>query len=735
MDFRVIKEKELFCLCTPEGDIPSPSTDDFGYGLFLKDTRMLSRFEWNIQPGVWVLLDSDHSQNYEGVFRYTNRAFNQDGNDVPAQTLIATRKQLVDGNWFIEEGAIQNYGRTAVTLSVDYVTDVDFYDMFEVRQYVAMPLERSIAEQIIDNGLEFSYQGLDELFRRTRVQVVVLEESHSIASRTVAASLEKTRYTVGLADEPTLSVGFTVYPGEQVRYAVVVSGSIANRELEDVATELEMTPISVSNLLQGSKLQVSKDYQDWIQKSPRIDGDSDFRQWYLQGLKDLRMLTSDIGYGPFLVAGVPWYSVPFGRDSLITAMQLLPVSREIAKGTLLTMAAFQGKDVNAAKDEEPGKIMHELRAGELTNTGQLPFSPYYGTVDATALFLNLAADYFAWTGDQELIRNLLPSIEMGFNWIEVYGDKDKDGYIEYAKQTDQGFPNQGWKDSEDSTVQKDGTLAKAPIALSEVQGYVYRAYIKWAKLYEQLNFSMLAESCREKAAKLQEKFIADFWNESESVIALALDATKTRVESVTSNMGQVLWSGILPLDIADKVIHRLLKPDMQSGFGIRTLSEDETAYNPLSYHNGSIWPHDNSMIAAGMSLYGRTDASSEVIGCLLESARHFEYRLPELFVGYGKDSVDRPVSYPVSCSPQAWAACVPIYALQVLLGIQPDVYANTMELSPSLPNGILQLEVHGLRLCEGELDVSLHRDPSGITTFRVLKNTTGLSIKNKGDLK
>jgi glycogen debranching enzyme len=467
-----------------------------------------------------------------------------------------------------------------------------------------------------------------------------------------------------------------------------------------------------------------------MSSAPNVTGDEKFSQWYQRGLRDIRMLLTDIGHGPFPVAGVPWYAVPFGRDSLITALQLLSVDPKVAKGTLLTMASFQGKAVDASRDEQPGKILHEWRVGELTRTGQMPFGPYYGTIDATPLFLILAAEYCLWTGDFELIQSLDDVVRRAFAWIEQYGDRDGDGFVEYFQEASGGIANQGWKDSGDSIVHKDGTLAEAPIALCEVQGYVYKAYQLWSILYARLGNTADAERCRTKAQELQRRFIECFWMEEEGAVALALDKHKNKVASISSNMGQVLWSGILPEDYAVRLANRLLAPDMFSGYGIRTLSALEKAYNPLSYHNGTVWPHDNSLIISGFQRYGLQSAVAETVTGLLRAASHFPLsRLPELFAGYGTAEVNAPVPYPVSCSPQAWAAATPMLALQAMMGLVPDTLTGVIHLNPVLPNNVNELHIAGIRVGNGALDVSLLRSKYGETSVLIKRNTTGMAIQ------
>jgi glycogen debranching enzyme len=607
-----------------------------------------------------------------------------------------------------------------------YTVASDFADMFEVRGFPWDGIERQISTRRFEGGVEFTYIALDGAVCRTSVTLTALQGDGSPGETDVDVVTSDSGST-------TLSLQVTVAPRAQQRWILCVTPTVEAQHGAE-----ENTAVSLENVLddmQTAKQAISREYETWFQSVPQVTGDDTFARWYQRGLIDVRMLLTDIGHGFFPVAGVPWYAVPFGRDSLITSWQFLSAHPGIARGTLRTMAAFQGQNVDPSRDEQPGKIMHELRSGELTRTGRIPFGPYFGTIDATPLFLNLAADYLAWTGDMALIQSLLPTAERAFAWIEQYGDQDGDGFVEYFREADKGLSNQGWKDSGDSIVHKNGELAEGSIALCEVQGYVYRAYRKWTDIYRALGRDDVAERLSQSADRLQKAFLEQFWLSDENVIALALDGNKQPVASVTSNMGQVLWSGILPEDIANRVIDRLLADDMFSGYGIRTLSSLEVAYNPLSYHDGSVWPHDNSIILAGFVLYGRQDAADRLIQGLMRATHGFEFaRLPELFAGFGVDEVSTPVPYPVSCSPQAWAAATPMVALQAILGLDPDVPGGKVTLRPHLPGNMQSLVARGIRIGKGVLSVALSRR-DGQTAMDVIENTTGLSLEIQGAVK
>lgn len=449
-----------------------------------------------------------------------------------------------------------------------------------------------------------------------------------------------------------------------------------------------------------------------------------------RGLSDLKLLLTDIGYGAFPVAGLPWFGVPFGRDSLIAAFQMLSIKPDVAKGTLLTMAAFQGQDNNPWRDEQPGKIMHEIRFGELSNTNQIPFTPYYGSIDSTPLFLVLLVEYCKWTGNFDLFHHLLPNIDAALSWIDNFGDRDQDGFVEYHQESSKGIANQGWKDSGDSIVHRNGDYAKTPIALAEVQGYVYQAKMGLSDLFNKMGEENKAFLLREQALSLKEKFNDAFWIEEQQYYAIALDHNKQPVGTLTSNPGHLLLSGILDDERAKCIKDILISPKMFSGYGIRTMGEGEAGYNPMSYHDGSIWPHDNSLILLGMSLSGYKADSTKVIEGLIQASQHFEYdRLPELFCGYSNE-LGYPIEYPVACSPQAWAAGTPFLMLQSLLGLKVNSLEKSIELHPYFPDGMTRLDIHNMAIGEGSLSINMTLN-EGKYLMTVIENSTAYHINFK----
>ncbi|MDQ0338991.1 glycogen debranching enzyme [Caldalkalibacillus uzonensis] len=696
MDYRVLKENDLFILTDKDGNIPNKDRTE--KGLYYQDTRFLSMYQLELEGIDLILLSSRSEQNYLGTVRLTN-AETRSGNEIVLwrESLGVHRKRFIYNGVFYEKITFENYNNFPLTVRPKLRFGADYNHMFAVRGYLEGRRGVLQAPAVTNDGLILGYEGSDGISRQTVIQV---EPSPKSASEQGTLSLE-----VHVRPESTASVN------------VVICPVIANQVPERVTFEQALDALEAS-------------YGEWRQASTKAFSDSElFNKVYERSLLDMRALLTDLGEGRFPVAGIPWYAVPFGRDSLIAAIQLLSVNPDIAKGTLKTLAKYQGREVNAWRDEQPGKILHELRFGEPANNHDIPHTPYYGTIDATPLFLVLAAEYYRWTGDIELMRELLSHLKAGISWINQYGDRDQDGFVEYCQESGKGIANQGWKDSADSIVHKNGELARAPIALAEVQGYVYDAKTKLADVMNDLEEHELAAQLRQEAAALKQAFAERFWLEEEQFVTVALDGDKNKVESVTSNPGHCLWSCLLTKEQEEKVVKRLLAPDMFSGYGIRTMSTTSTRYNPMSYHDGSIWPHDNSLIMLGMKQLGYAREAMEVVEALLEAASHFEYhRLPELFCGYDREEEPYPVDYPVACSPQAWAAGTVFVMLQTMLGIQPDVPRGLVRFSPSLPPSINRLKVTDISVGQGTLDVLLLKDEEGEVTVKMLKNETGLQV-------
>ncbi len=697
MDYRVIKENDLFFLTDDKGNIPKEN--DYGLGLYTKDTRFLSKFDIKINGQDPILLSSSADENYEAEILLTNPHMEEDGKLILwRESVEIERKRLIYDGVLYETLNLKSYYPKPVDFEISVHVDADFTDMFIIRGFQYGEIGRRTGEEVTENSINYFYSGADDIERATRVQwdrdAKSVDRDGSIA------------FDFHLNHGDTETVTFSVTPEINGK-----SGTVMN-------------PEKALQLLKTS-------YKDWERDTTRVQTDHKPLQRLVdRGIMDLRVLLTDIGHGAFPVAGLPWFGVPFGRDSLIAALQMLAFNPEIAKGTLLTMASQQGTKVDPWRDEQPGKIMHEIRYGELASTNQVPFTPYYGTIDATPLFLVLLSEYTKWTGDLTLADQLQPNVEAALNWIDEYGDRDGDGFVEYHQESSKGIANQGWKDSGDSIVHRNGDYAETPIALSEVQGYVYQAKNGIAAIFEVQGKVEEANRLRNEAEKLKRLYDEKFWMEEQGFHAIALDKDKKQVGTLTTNPGHVLFAEMLDDHKASKVIEKLVSPRFFSGYGIRTMAEEEAGYNPMSYHDGSIWPHDNSMILLGMSKVNHQRDANTVISGLIKAASHFEYdRLPELFCGYGSKT-GRAVKYPVACSPQAWAAGTPLVFIQTILGLFPDSLNKVVHLSPHLLENMNELRVDGIKIGEGHLSVHVRREKEK-TIVEIKENTTGYQMIQK----
>ena len=697
MNYRVIKENNLFLLTDEQGDITADHS--YGLGLYKNDTRFLSKFNVRINNEKPILLHSDGSENYMSSILSTNPHQEKDGELILwRESIEIERKRFIYDDVLYETVTAKNYFPKPVTFDLNIEADVDFNDMFIVRGFQTGDVGKRTGQTADQNSLTFHYNGADDIKRATRIQW-----DTPLVPKEVKEGGEIT-FALTLQHQESKSTTFMVIPLE-------------NRE-----TRTDLLPVN------EALEELKSSYKSWSAGLASVETDFEPLQRLVdRGLSDLRVLLTDMGYGNFPVAGLPWFGVPFGRDSLIAALQMIAFQPEVAKGTLFTMASRQGTKVDPWRDEQPGKIMHEIRFGELANTNQIPFTPYYGTIDATPLFLVLLTEYVKWTGDLETFFQLEENVKRALEWVDQYGDRDGDLFVEYHQESSKGIANQGWKDSGDSIVHRNGDYAETPIALSEVQGYVYQAKQGIASIYSKLGNQEEASRLKAEAAKLQEAFEKEFWMSDQEFYAIALDGGKKQVGTITSNPGHVLYSEMLAEDRAEKVSSTLTSGKMFSGFGIRTMGEGEAGYNPMSYHDGSIWPHDNSMILLGMSKLGFSEDAKKVMSGLIQASRYFEYdRLPELFCGYSAE-VGKAVKYPVACSPQAWAAGTPLVFVQSLLGLFPDSLKREIQLSPMLLNEMNTLTVTNIKIGEGILSVSVKRQGKEIQTS-ILENTTGFEI-------
>ncbi|KIL52092.1 amylo-alpha-1,6-glucosidase [Jeotgalibacillus soli] len=693
MNYRVIKENDLFLLTDEKGDIVG--NHPYELGLYTRDTRFLSSFKLLINGETPVGLHSDGGENYRSRILLTNpHQEDENGLKLWRESIELERNRFIQDGVLYETIKATSYFPKQVSFTIALEMDADFTDMFIVRGFQNGNTGTRQDTTFSSNGMNFTYQGADDIARSTKIE---WNEPHKEVREGYVA------FEWTLDHKQSKEVTVTIEP-------------LHDRE----SSKVEEPQKALAALHQS--------YDEWNRKLPTVSTDlKELEQLVKRGTDDLRVLLTDVGFGSFPVAGLPWFGVPFGRDSLIAALQLLPFNAEVAKGTLKTMAHYQGTKVDAWRDEQPGKIMHEIRYGELANTNQIPFAPYYGSVDSTPLFLMLLVEYVNWTGDLELFKELQENVKRALKWIDEYGDRDGDLFVEYHQEASKGIANQGWKDSGDSVVHRNGDYARSPIALSEVQGYVYQAKTGIASVYRTLGESIKAQELETAAEELKAAFNEAFWMEDIGFYAIALDEHKKQVGTITSNPGHLLLSGILTEERANRVSAVMVSDEMFSGFGIRTMAVGEAGYNPMSYHNGSVWPHDNSMILLGMGKSNHQEEMKTVVQGLIDASKHFEYsRLPELFCGYNS-SINKVVPYPVACSPQAWAAGTPLTFIQTLLGLFPDSLNKKIQLQPTLLPGMNELQVDNVRIGNGILSVEVTRQGDKLAV-KITENTTGFEI-------
>jgi len=714
LDRLVLKENEIFAVTDREGNIRREAVD--GQGLYFRDTRFLSVFELEIQDVPLQLLSSAGELNFMSNFQFGNLpTVLPTGQEVGARTLSVRRNRFIDAGLH-ERIGIVSYNAFPVTITVRLTVGSDFRDMFDVRGYVKRPQRGTIrAPECHGDAIDLNYLGLDNVARTTQIrfdrvpdQLVALGPEAQIVGGT------HVEYPSGGAMDPRQDLGPPPPLGEAT-FTVTLQPHDAWSLTMHVAPSLGEEPghPTVYPSLDDSFNRILTTYNEWDAGCTRITTDHELlNELVEQSVRDLRLTVNRVATGLLPVAGIPWFAVPFGRDSLITSLQTLCLNPEIAYGTLRFLARLQGKTVDPWRDEEPGKILHEIRSGEMAALGEVPQTPYYGSVDSTPLFVFLFAELMKWTDDPDIAADMRPHMEQALEWIRVYGDSDGDGLIEYHSRSTRGIHNQGWKDSMDSVAFPDGRLAQPPIRIVEAQGYAFAAETRMAELFRRWGETDRADALLASAAARKRQFEDRFWVEDEQFYALALDGSGTPVPAVTSNPGHCLLMGLLNGPRADATVRRLMADDMCCGWGLRTLSSHYPTFNPMSYHNGSIWPHDNSLVAAGLRRSGYDDAALRVIQEIFEAGFQLPgYRLPELYCGFSRDRryQSAPATYPVSCSPQAWAAGSVFLMLQHLLGLEPDLPHRKLVVRPMLMPWLNELRFDNLRLGRQTVTVNTWR--------------------------
>lgn len=690
----MVKDAGVFLCARPDGDIhPARVT---GEGLYANDTRYLSELRVQLGGRPPVLLSYAAETGYRAVVNATNARLALDETRSVPQQALGVRRVLAVGARLFHQLQLSNFAGHAVATKLELWLAADFADVFEVRGADHRSARgHALAPKLTPKGLLLAYVGEDEQFRETVVEFDPKPEA-------IAFDGQRAHVTWPV----------TLGPGKTTAVLVTAEPSLggkrrARRKLETTLTGLRRAQ------------------REWEAECTTVETDNElFDKFVAASLRDLHALMTPSPGGEIVAAGIPWYVAPFGRDSLLTAQQTLMLNPQIARNTLLALARLQARSEDSWRDAEPGKIFHELRSGELAGAGIVPHTPYYGSVDSTPLFIVLAAAYHRWTGDTETLAGLRPALDAALEWIDRYGDRDGDGFVEYEVRSSGGLRNQGWKDSGDSVMHADGTLAEGPIALVEVQGYVYLAKQRIAEVYEALGAPDVAAALRDQADELRSAFNEAFWDAEEGTFVLALDGRKRQVRSVTSNPGHCLYCGIVGPERAAVLAERLMAPDMFSGWGIRTLSSQSPAYNPMSYHNGSVWPHDNAVIAAGLKRYGFHDATERIASALFDvAAGARDFRLPELYCGFDRLEAGAPVAYPVACIPQAWAAATPFMLLQAVLGISARSGEEALAVNkPMLPAWLKRSEIRDLRVADSQVSLAFERDGK-VTGFSLLEQS------------
>jgi glycogen debranching enzyme len=686
-------EGSSFCICTPAGDLGSAGPN----GVFFRDTRILSRWDLRVDGELPDPLTAMVPDPYRGTFlgRLSRRFGRTDTN------LLVQRERRV-GNGLREDLVLRNPGAEPTTCTVTIAVEADFADLFEVKEGRVQPRGERRA-QAQDNRLY-----LDLHWRGTHRGAVVEAPGAAVAAGAVLGSGSGSiRYDALVPPHGKWSTSLLVRP--------VVDGEAVEPSFPLDRPEGETLP--------------ARRLQRWRETTPiATTGDESLQRTLQRSQQDVGALRIFDPEDPTLAAvaaGAPWFMALFGRDSLLTAYMALPVDRTLALGTLRTLARHQGRTTDPVTEEEPGRILHEVRLGVDSGLSLGGGSTYYGTVDATPLFVVLLGEFARWGAERRLVEELLPHADRALAWIDSHGDRDADGFVEYRRATDRGLQNQGWKDSWDGITFADGRPAEAPTALCEVQGYAYHAFRARAEVAHWLDDDAGARHWSGRASALKAAFNERFWLADRGWYALALDRDKKPVDACASNMGHCLWSGIVDADKAPLVAEHLVSPAMFSGWGVRTLSSAMGAYDPVSYHNGSVWPHDNAFVVAGLMRYGFVQPAQRIAEALLEAAEHFGGRLPELFCGFDRAEFPEPVPYPTSCSPQAWASVTPIQLVRTLLRFHPDLPRERLWVDPVLPPAFAPLRVEGVALGAGRVSVEVTGDetvveglPSGVELCR-----------------
>jgi glycogen debranching enzyme len=673
-----ILEGSNFCICDERGDVAGQTG-----GFFADDTRFLSVLKLTVNGATPLLLSSGKVEYFSAAFYLRNPL----AGDLGPDELSIVRERFV-GDGMQDRVVVQNQSMKRVSFELGLEFGTDFADILAVKDFdfaLGDPLRAKPLPPLVAGGWDGEQNQFllnDEPTSKARTQVIL--------SRRGEAGGSGVRYRIELDPRERWELRIDVV--YSLAGDVMVPQVAQRRFGEELAR--------VRESLAAWQLRVPQVRSTWEELSHAFSRS-------VSDLASLRMRGAN-GAGKLPAAGMPWFMTVFGRDTLITCLQTLLFGPELARSALEALAELQAREDDPELDAEPGKIVHEVRHGK---AAQGWFRAYYGTVDATPLYLILLSEVWRWTDDAALVRDLRGPALRALEWIERYGDRDGDGFVEYERRTERGLENQSWKDSGDSQRFADGSIAKAPIAPCEVQGYVYDAKLRTAELAREVwRDRELAERLEQGAGELRKRFNEAFWTERRGgYYVLALDGQKRQVDSLCSNVGHLLWSGIVPAERVDAVTDALMGEGLWSGWGVQTMSTFDTGYNPLSYHNGTVWPHDNSLIARGLAQYGRWPEAQRIVRRMMTAAAHFEYQLPEVFAGFSRSETLFPIAYPTAARPQAWAAGTPVLLLQVLLGLQPNRDRHLLETKApaELPSWAGSLRLSGIRAFDRQWDVRL----------------------------
>jgi len=671
-----LKSGAAFLVCNPRGDVTGGAD-----GLFVDDTRLLSKFVMGTAGVLPSRLNSGVSRdNVFFVCHATNRPLPpMGGKAAPAGTLHIERRRLMWSNRVYERVRLANFGAETVLLPLTFDFEADFRDIFEVRGAVRAARGETRPPVVDGRWVKFGYLGLDKVERSSVIQ-------------------------------------FSAPPGRLTANHARFLWSLDRGESEElyleIGADLDETPSAERFRRAATGARLERRVRRRAGASVCADRGSPFQAWIDQARSDVALLSENLPTGPYPFAGIPWFCTPFGRDGILTAWQMLWLEPGLAAGVLRYLARRQATRTDAFADSAPGKIMHETRGGEMCALGEMPFGLYYGGVDTTCLFVALAGAYWRRTGDLDLVGEIWPNLMAAAGWMAGAGDSNGDGLIDYARAAATGLANQGWKDSGDSIFHADGRFPVGPIALVEVQGYAFAAWTALADLAEARGEA--GADWRRRAERVRELVEERFWMEDEGFYAVALDGEGKPCRAITSNPGHLLFSGLPAADRAARVSERLLGSDFRTGWGVRTLAKGQARYNPMAYHNGSVWPHDTALAAAGMARYGERDAARLLLGELFDAATHFQMRLPELFCGFDRWPGEPPVAYPVACMPQAWAAGSVFMLLQAALGVEIDAPAGQLSVTaPRMPRGISSVEIGRLWLPGGSTALKFREQEGG----------------------